>query len=38
MGRGYFVSTVSLDEEVGLEYIINQKQEDEHRDQLKFGI
>jgi putative transposase len=36
--RGYFVSTVGLDEETVLEYIRNQELEDEHRDQLKFGI
>ncbi len=36
--RGYFVSTVGLDEEIVLEYIRNQEQEDEHREQLKFGI
>ncbi len=36
--RGYFVSTVGLDEETVLEYIRNQEQEDEQRDQLKFGI
>ncbi|MEZ9328185.1 transposase, partial [Vibrio breoganii] len=36
--RRYFVSTVGLDEETVLEYIRNQEQEDEHRDQLKFGI
>ncbi|CAM3213405.1 IS200/IS605 family transposase [Vibrio rarus] len=36
--RGYFVSTVGLDEATVLEYIRNQEQEDEHRVQLKFGI
>ena len=36
--RGYFVSTVGLDEDVVREYIRNQEQDDEHRDQLKFGI
>ena len=36
--RGYFVSTVGLDEEMVREYIRNQEKEDEHRDQLMFGI
>ncbi len=36
--RGYFVLTVDFDEEMVLEYIRNQEQEDEYRDQLKFGI
>ena len=36
--RGYFVSTVGLDEEMVLNYIRHQEQEDEHRDQLKMGI
>ena len=36
--RGYFVSTVGLDEGVVREYIKNQEKDDEHRDQLKFGI
>jgi putative transposase len=36
--RGYFVSTVGLDETIVLEYIRNQEKNDEHRDQLKFGI
>ena len=36
--RGYFVSTVGLDEEMVLEYIRNQAQVDEHRDQLRFGV
>ena len=36
--RGYFVSTVGLDEDVVREYIRNQEKDDEHRDQLKFGI
>ncbi|WP_372883018.1 IS200/IS605 family transposase [Psychromonas sp.] len=31
--RGYFVSTVGLDENMVLEYIRNQEKEDEHRDQ-----
>ena len=30
--RGYFVSTVGLDEEMVREYIRNQEKEDEHRD------
>ncbi len=33
--RGYFVSTVGLDEEMVREYIRNQEKADEHRDQLK---
>ena len=36
--RGYFVSTVGLDEEIVREYIRNQEKQDEHRDQLKFGL
>ena len=36
--RGYFVSTVGLDENMVIEYIRNQEKIDEHRDQLKFGI
>ena len=36
--RGYFVSTVGLDEEMVLNYIRHQEKEDEHRDQLKMGI
>ena len=36
--RGYFVSTVGLDENMVIEYIRNQEKVDEHRDQLKFGI
>ncbi|AJE19749.1 IS200/IS605 family transposase [Azotobacter chroococcum] len=35
---GYFVSTVGLDEEVVRAYIRNQEKEDEHYDQLKFGL
>lgn len=35
--RGYFVSTVGLDEEVVREYIRNQEKNDENRDQLKLG-
>lgn len=33
--RGYYVSTVGLDEEMVREYIRNQEKEDEYRDQLK---
>jgi putative transposase len=36
--RGYFVSTVGLDEEMVREYIRYQEKEDEHYDQLKLGI
>ena len=36
--RGYFFSTVGLDEEMVLEYIRNQEKEDGNRDQLRFGI
>lgn len=36
--RGYFVSTVGLDEEMVREYIRHQEQEDEHYDQLKLGM
>jgi putative transposase len=36
--RGYFVSIVGLDEEIVREYIRNQEKQDEHREQLKFGI
>lgn len=36
--RGYFVSTVGLDEEMVRAYIRNQEKEDEHYDQLKFGM
>lgn len=36
--RGYFVSTVGLDEEMVIEYICNQEKVDEQQDQLKFGI
>ena len=35
--RGYFVSTVGLDEEMVVNYI-RQEQEYEYRDQLKMGI
>ena len=36
--RGYFVSTVGLDEEVVRAYIRKQEQEDERYDQLKLGV
>ena len=36
--RGYFVSTVGLDEAMVRAYIRNQKTEDERYDQMKFGI
>ncbi|GAB3395941.1 IS200/IS605 family transposase [Azotobacter armeniacus] len=36
--RGYFVSTVGLNEGVVRAYIRNQEKEDEHYDQLKFGL
>ena len=36
--RGYFVSTVGLDEQMVREYIRNQEKSDEHREQLKFGV
>ena len=36
--RGYFVSTVGLDEEMVREYIRHQEKEDEHYDQLKLGM
>ncbi|SFM17726.1 putative transposase [Nitrosomonas communis] len=36
--RGYFVSTVELDEEMVREYIRHQEKEYEHYDQLKLGI
>lgn len=36
--RGYFVSTVGLDEEMVRSYIRHQEKEDEHYDQLKFGM
>lgn len=35
--RGYFVSTVGLDEHMVIEYIRNQEKVDEQQDQLKFG-
>ncbi|WP_415837791.1 IS200/IS605 family transposase, partial [Pseudoalteromonas ostreae] len=36
--RGYFVSTVGLDENMVIDYIRNQEKDDEHRDQLKFQV
>ena len=36
--RGYFVSTVGLDEEMVIEYIRNQEKADEQQDQLRFGL
>ena len=36
--RGYFVSTVGLDERVVREYLRNQARNDEYRDQLKLGM
>ena len=36
--RGYFVSTVGLDETMVREYIRNQEKADEHRDQLQLGM
>jgi putative transposase len=36
--RGYFVSTVGLDEMVVREYIRHQEADDGHRDQLRLGI
>jgi putative transposase len=36
--RGYFVSTVGLDEMVVRNYIREQEQNDEFRDQMKLGI
>jgi putative transposase len=36
--RGYFVSTVGLDEEMVRAYIRNQEQVDEHYDQMKLGL
>lgn len=36
--RGYFVSTVGLDENMVLEYIRHQEKDDENRDQLKLQI
>lgn len=36
--RGYFVSTVGLDEEMVRAYIRHQEKEDEHYDQLRLGV
>jgi len=36
--RGYFVSTVGLDEEIIRAYIRNQEHEDERLDQMKLGV
>ncbi|MFT5813582.1 MAG: putative transposase, partial [Psychroserpens sp.] len=36
--RGYFVSTVGLDENMVREYIRNQEKQDVERDQLKLGV
>ncbi len=36
--RGYFVSTVGLDEEMVRSYIRDQEEEDERYDQLKLGM
>ena len=36
--RGYFVSTVGLDEDMVIEYIRSQEKADEHQDQLRFGL
>jgi putative transposase len=36
--RGYFVSTVGLDEEMVRAYIRDQEQEDERYDQMKLGL
>ena len=36
--RGYFVSTVGLDEEMFREYIRNQEWNDEKRDQMVLGV
>jgi putative transposase len=36
--RGYFVSTVGLDEEMVRSYIRNQEKEDDRYDQMKLGL
>jgi putative transposase len=36
--RGYFVSTVGLDEEMVREYIRHQEKEDDRYDQMKLGM
>jgi putative transposase len=37
-GRGYFVSTVGLDEDMVREYIRHQEQNGDRRDQMKLGV
>ena len=36
--RGYFVTTIGLDEEMVRAYVRNQDEEDAHYDQLKLGL
>ena len=36
--RGYFVTTIGLDEEMVRAYVRNQDKEDAHYDQLKLGM
>ena len=36
--RGYFVTTIGLDEEMVRAYVRNQDEEDAHYDQLKLGM
>ena len=36
--KGYFVSTIGLDENMVRTHIPNQEKADEHYDQLKFGM
>lgn len=36
--RGYFVSTVGLEEEMVRAYIRHQEKEDDHYDQMKLGV
>jgi len=36
--RGYFVTTIGLDEEMVRAYVRNQDKEDAHYDQLKLGV
>ena len=36
--RGYFVSTVGLDEDMVIEYIRSQEKADEQQDQLRIGL
>ena len=38
LARGYFVSTVGLDEAMVRAYIRNQEEEDERYDQMKLGL